>query len=110
MQYTVLINNRLKINQIILKYSNLSFPLLILIFHFPSRIFHPAQMLLGMVAVGGMFSLYKYATKHQSTAMHFKRDHPGLCFVFILVGGYLVVSLIGSVLVFIFGVLLPICG
>ena len=71
---------------------------------------HPGQMLLGIGSVGGLLVLYSYLAKNQRVVNDLKRNHPVLCVVAILGAGYLVVHLVGSVLVFIFGVLLPISG
>jgi len=70
-------------------------------------IVNPAQMLLGMAVVAGMMGLYNYLTKNQRIAIDFKKDHPLACLIVILVGVYLIISLLGSVLVFMFGVCLP---
>lgn len=69
---------------------------------------HPSEMLLGILAVAGMLVLYKYLAKNQRVVTDLKKNHPILCLIVVLVGGYFIVSLLGSVLVFAFGVLLPI--
>lgn len=69
---------------------------------------HPGQMLLGITSVSGMLILYKYLAQNQSVVRNIKKNHPLVCFGAVLLGGYLVVHLLGSVLVFIFGILLPI--
>jgi len=69
---------------------------------------HPGQMLLGIGSISGLLVLYKYLAKNQRVVNDLKKSYPVLCVVAILGAGYLVVHLLGSVLVFIFGVLLPI--
>jgi len=71
-------------------------------------IMHPAQMLLGMICVGAMFGGYTYLSKNQRFIADFKKDHPLVCLIVVFVGGYSLISLLGSVMVFMFGVLLPI--
>ena len=71
---------------------------------------HPGQMLLGIGSVSGLLVLYNYLAKNQRVVNDLKKSYPVLCVVAILAAGYLVVHLVGSVLVFIFGVLLPISG
>lgn len=67
-------------------------------------------MLLGMICVGAMFGGYEYLSKNQRFIADFKRDHPMVCLGVVFVGGYLLISMLGSVMVFMFGVLLPISG
>lgn len=43
------------------------------------------------------------------SATQFKKNHPVLGILLILGGGYFIVYMLGSVLVFLFGILLPIC-
>jgi len=69
---------------------------------------HPGQMLLGITAVSMMLVLYKYLAQNQRVVRDIKKSHPLVCLAGVLLGGYLIVHLLGSVLVFIFGVLLPI--
>jgi hypothetical protein len=69
---------------------------------------HPGQMLLGVGTVGGLLVLYNYLARNQRVVTDLKKNHPVICLVAVFLAGYLVVHLLGSVLVFIFGVLLPI--
>ncbi|CAL8082301.1 unnamed protein product [Orchesella dallaii] len=71
-------------------------------------IMHPAQMLLGMICVGALFGGYDYLSKNQRFIADIKKNHPLVCLVVVFVGGYLLISMLGSVMVFMFGVLLPI--
>jgi len=74
------------------------------------RVFHPVQMILGCLAVAGTFAGFVYASDHQAELRRFKRNHSGLSLAIILLVGYGIIYLIGSVLVFIFGIALPLLG
>uniref|UniRef100_V5H163 Putative glutamate transporter eaac1-interacting protein n=1 Tax=Ixodes ricinus TaxID=34613 RepID=V5H163_IXORI len=65
-------------------------------------------MLCGMLAVAVAFGLFYYVTNSQRAATRFKRDHPIISVFVILLGGYFIVHMLGSVMVFLFGILLPI--
>ncbi|XP_076060422.1 PRA1 family protein Jwa isoform X2 [Oratosquilla oratoria] len=71
-------------------------------------VIHPTKMLYGMMAMGIAFSLFFYLTNNKQPASQFKKDHPVISVVAIIMGGYFIVYLLGSVLVFLFGILLPI--
>ncbi|KAH8020561.1 hypothetical protein HPB51_002510 [Rhipicephalus microplus] len=73
-----------------------------------ARILHPSKMLCGMLAVTVAFGLFYYITNSKRAAIKFKRDHPILSILIILTGGYFIVHVLGSVVVFLFGILLPI--
>jgi len=70
--------------------------------------FDPTNLLVGMIATLSTLALINYLAKHQSAAAGLKRRHPCLCLSLMLVGGYLLTSLLGSVMVFLFGIALPI--
>ena len=74
------------------------------------RVLHPVQMVLGFGAVAGIFSLFVYVTNNKVEMKRFKRAHPGVSVAIVLFGGYLVVYVIGSVLVFFVGIGLPFMG
>jgi len=69
---------------------------------------HPGQMVLGMVCTGGIFVGYNYLCKNQRFVADVKKNHPLLSLVAVFVCGYLLISILGSVMVFMFGILLPI--
>ncbi|XP_054714203.1 PRA1 family protein 3-like [Uloborus diversus] len=71
-------------------------------------IIHPAKMLSGILAVLIAFGLFCYVTNAKRPAAKFKRDHPFISILVIFSGGYFVVYMLGSVLVFLFGILLPV--
>jgi Flp pilus assembly protein TadB len=70
-------------------------------------IIHPVQIVLGFVALALVFGLFVYFTKNQYKARRFKHDHPIVCVAAVLAAGYFVVYMFGAVLVFIFGIALP---
>ncbi|XP_037093029.1 PRA1 family protein 3-like [Pollicipes pollicipes] len=68
---------------------------------------HPHKFLCGMLALAVVFAIFYYITNKQAVASHFKRDHPLLSLTLIFSGGYFIVYMLGSVLVFLFGICLP---
>ncbi len=71
---------------------------------------HPQDMLIGIIAIVGAYLGCNYVLKNQGLVTDFKQKHPLITLVGVGVLGYMVVSLISSVLVFTFGILLPILG
>ncbi|XP_035211878.1 PRA1 family protein 3-like [Stegodyphus dumicola] len=69
---------------------------------------HPAKMLCGILAMLAAFGIFCYITNSKRSATKFKRDHPVISLFVIFTGGYFVVYMLGSVLVFLFGIMLPI--
>ncbi|KAB7499471.1 PRA1 family protein 3 [Armadillidium nasatum] len=67
-------------------------------------------MFFGMVAIGLGFGIFFYLTNNKQVANDFKKSHPVVSVIFVLSSSYFVVYLLGSVVVFIFGILLPIFG
>lgn len=67
-------------------------------------------MFSGMVAVGLAFGLFFYLTNNKTPAAHFKKNHPVLSLLGVVLAAYCMVYLLGSVLVFLMGILLPITG
>ncbi|GFS58176.1 PRA1 family protein 3 [Trichonephila inaurata madagascariensis] len=65
-------------------------------------------MICGILAVGAVFGLFCYVTNSKRSATKFKRDHPVLSLLVIFSGGYFVVYMLGSVLIFLFGIMLPV--
>ena len=74
------------------------------------RVMHPVKMLLGMTAMGVAFGLFFYVTNSKNSALKFKKDHPVLSVLVIVSAGYFIVFMLGSVLVFLFGIMLPVLG
>lgn len=71
-------------------------------------LFNPTKMICGILAVGAVFGLFCYVTNSKRSATKFKRDHPVISLLVIFSGGYFVVYMLGSVLVFLFGIMLPV--
>lgn len=71
---------------------------------------HPADMLVGILAFAGAYLGCNYVLKNQAIITDFKKNHPVVTLVGVCGLGYMVTSLISSVLVFSFGILLPIVG
>lgn len=90
----------------LLYYQTNYFLLSILIFLIVGVI-HPIKMACGIVVVGTAFLIFVYVTNERRTAAKFKKDHPILGIVLILSGGYFITYMLGSLLVFFFGILLP---
>jgi len=71
-------------------------------------VIHPTEMLCGTLAMGVAFGLFYYVTNAKRSATRFKKDHPIFSILMVLGGGYFIVYMLGSVLVFLLGILLPI--
>ncbi|KAK8397983.1 hypothetical protein O3P69_003704 [Scylla paramamosain] len=71
-------------------------------------VIHPTKMFCGMTAVGLAFGLFYYMTNSKQPAAEFKKNHPVLSLLAVVLGAYFVVYLLGSVVVFLMGILLPI--
>ncbi|KAG7171625.1 PRA1 family protein 3-like [Homarus americanus] len=71
-------------------------------------IIHPTKMFCGMTAVGIAFGLFYYLTNNKQPAVDFKKSHPILSLIILVLGVYFIVYLLGSVVVFLMGILLPI--
>ena len=71
---------------------------------------HPQKFLCGMAALAALFAIFYYVTNQKAMASRFRRDHPVLSLTVILTGGYFVMKMLGSVLVFLFGICLPLLG
>jgi len=67
-------------------------------------------MVLGFTAVVTAFVAFVAASNHQVQLRKFKRQHPGLSVVAILVLGYILMCIFGSIIVFMFGIALPVFG
>ncbi|XP_070559578.1 PRA1 family protein 3-like [Ptychodera flava] len=68
---------------------------------------HPIKMLIGLGAVAMAFGLFVYATEHKREMKRFKQDHPFLSVLAILGAGYFIVYVCGALLVFLWGIALP---
>ena len=64
-------------------------------------------MACGFCAIGVAFGGFVYCTSTQWKARRFKRDHPIISVIVILLAGYLLVYMFGAVIVFLFGIAFP---
>jgi len=71
-------------------------------------VLHPADMLIGIVVTIGAYLAINYVLNNQTLLNDFKQKHPVVCLLGVVGLTYFIVSLISSVLVFCFGILLPI--
>ena len=69
--------------------------------------FHPLEMLLGFMTFAVAFGGFVYITNNQAGMRRIKRNHPALSIAIIVAMGYAVMYLLGSVLVFLFGIAMP---
>jgi len=70
---------------------------------------HPQEMALGMVTVGVLFGISFYLQKQKHEVKEFKKQHPAFVFCLLVVVSYYLIYKLGSIVVFLFGVTLPIC-
>ncbi|XP_075879777.1 PRA1 family protein 2 [Nelusetta ayraudi] len=98
-------NNRI-INNLLYYQSNyfLSAVLLLLLVGY----FHPFQLFVGATVVTLMFVGLVWAAENQAPVRRFRRNHPLLTVLAILLASYLFVSLLGGVAVFLFGIAFPV--
>ena len=74
------------------------------------RLLHPVKMILGCAAVVCAFMGFVYVTNNKMECRRFKRHHPGASVFIILIVGYILTYILGSVLVFLYGIALPTLG
>lgn len=70
---------------------------------------HPARMLVGMLAMIVMVSIFIYTSVGGTAVYNFKKKYPVVGIVLILLGGCFVTYTLGSLLVFLIGILMPFC-
>ncbi|KAJ1519981.1 hypothetical protein ONE63_004213 [Megalurothrips usitatus] len=71
-------------------------------------VIHPVEMLSGITAMGLAFGVFYYFTNSKPGADQFKKEHPLVSVLIMLTAGYFIVYMIGGIVVFVFGTLLPI--
>lgn len=74
------------------------------------RVLHPTEMAYGFVVTAVMFGLFYYVTNERAAASQFKRKHPIISILLIVLGAYFATYLLGSLLIFSLGIFLPISG
>ncbi|KAG9335287.1 hypothetical protein AGOR_G00162490 [Albula goreensis] len=70
--------------------------------------FQPLKLFLGALVVTLVFLGFVWAAENQAAIRRFRRTHPSLSVATILGGTYLVLSMLGGVAVFLFGIAFPI--
>ena len=70
---------------------------------------YPQEMAVGVVTVGVLFALSFYLQQQKHEVRQFKQQHPAVVFSLIVVFSYYLIYKLGSIVVFLFGVTLPIC-
>lgn len=68
----------------------------------------PLQMVVGATVVSLLFLGFVWAAEHQAPVRRFRRNHPLLSVLFVLLASYLFISVLGGVSVFLFGIAFPI--
>ncbi|XP_065584095.1 PRA1 family protein 3-like isoform X2 [Artemia franciscana] len=71
-------------------------------------VIHPTQMLVGLISFAVGVAGFSYASDAHSQITSFKQSHPLICLAIFLAAFYLLFQLVGSLLVFLLGILLPI--
>jgi len=79
----------------------------IVVVHLLIGFMHPGQMLLGLIAICSVFAIFVSLSNNQAELRRFKRHHPVACTIAIVAGGYAIMHLFGSIMVFLFGIALP---
>ncbi|XP_071784455.1 PRA1 family protein 3-like [Asterias amurensis] len=69
---------------------------------------NPRAMLVGILTMVVIFAIFIYTTNNRSEMQRFKRSHPFICFLLVLVCCFLLLKVFGGLLVFVWGVTLPI--
>ncbi|KAF6735535.1 PRA1 family protein 3 [Oryzias melastigma] len=70
--------------------------------------FQPLQMFVGMTVVSIAFVGFVFAAENQATVRRFRRNHPYVCVMAVLLASYLFMSVLGGVAVFLFGIAFPV--
>lgn len=71
-------------------------------------VLHPIKMACGFLATAVFFMIFIYVTNEKATAAQFKKNHPILSVIFIFTAVYFLSYMLKSLLVFSFGIILPI--
>ncbi|XP_019959229.1 PRA1 family protein 2 [Paralichthys olivaceus] len=70
--------------------------------------FQPFQLCVGAVVVSLLFLGFVLAAENQAPIRRFRRNHPLICVLAVLVASYLFILVLGGVAVFLFGIAFPI--
>ncbi|XP_063990819.1 PRA1 family protein 3 isoform X2 [Diachasmimorpha longicaudata] len=99
-------NNRVVQN--LLYYQTNYFFMAIIIF-FIVGLIHPGKMLLGMIAMAVVLVIFAYVSTEGRAVYNFKKKNPMAGLIVIVLGTAFVAYTLGSLLVFLVGILLPFC-
>ncbi len=75
---------------------------------FSHRYFQPFQLFVGAMVVTLLFLGFVWAAENQALIRRFRRNHPSVAVLAILLASYLFISVLGDVAVFLFGIAFPI--
>lgn len=70
---------------------------------------HPVKMLVGMLAMMAILGIFAYVSMKGSVIHNFKRQYPAVGVLFIIFAGCFITYTLGSLIVFLLGILLPFC-
>ncbi|XP_076847592.1 PRA1 family protein 2 [Brachyhypopomus gauderio] len=70
--------------------------------------FQPLHLFLGATVVTLVFVGFVWAAENRAVVRRFRRNHPSLCLAAILGCSYLLLSVLGGVAVFLFGITFPV--
>ncbi|KAM4597855.1 PRA1 family protein 2 [Polymixia lowei] len=70
--------------------------------------FQPFQLVVGATVVTLLFLGFVWAAENQAPIRRFRRNHPSISLLAILLASYLFLSVLGGVAVFLFGIAFPI--
>ncbi|XP_032442529.1 PRA1 family protein 2 [Xiphophorus hellerii] len=70
--------------------------------------FQPIQMFVGMTVVTALFLGFVWVAENKAPIRRFRRNHPLLAVLAILLASYLFISVLGGVTVFLFGIASPV--
>uniref|UniRef100_UPI003AAF9B1B PRA1 family protein 2 n=1 Tax=Centroberyx gerrardi TaxID=166262 RepID=UPI003AAF9B1B len=70
--------------------------------------FQPFQLVVGATVVTLLFLGFVWAAENQAPIRRFRRNHPSICLLAVLLASYLFLSVLGGVAVFLFGIAFPI--
>ncbi|XP_065559398.1 PRA1 family protein 3-like isoform X1 [Artemia franciscana] len=71
-------------------------------------VIHPTQMFVGLISFALVVAGFSHASDAHSQITSFKQSHPLICLAIFLAVLYLLFQFVGSLLVFLLGILLPI--
>jgi len=79
----------------------------IIVVHLLIGLMNPGQMLVGLLAICSAFAIFVALSNNRAELRHFKRHHPVASSGLIVAACYAIMYLFGSIMVFLFGIALP---